>query len=420
MGSSGERQTSAVMAYSRRTDSDSQDEDLAGLVSSQMQSYTQETRERTPSMTGSNTATAQEQQPRLTVVSDIATAREPNSMLKMLQRWLGEPPKQGPWNSFTFSRLRLSQQGGVRNDDIADFSDSSQSSSTDADSLQNTLPISRLKEFRGAGHNHTRKKRHSKEQDDAASVQAEATASSTEDLRPEEEDVQSLISSASSSSLVSYARRRPTIDRRFAELDLRPVYPGAGAKLLMHATPLAGLWMVEVMRRGQVVAVLLLISLLAISLGLAYFVHAFVTKPYSHAPTDAAPSNHATADKKAPKSSQKRSDTSKRKPKSSGNRKRVDDASESDDEHRRTRQRITPGHLGEVEQRHFACPFCKVSPQRYRRMCGEVHYPSTSSGVYSLQVCTWDEDSRSHKSVQKEASANKRCLASHLGQAWPV
>jgi hypothetical protein len=96
---------------------------------------------------------------------------------------------------------------------------------------------------------------------------------------------------------------------------------------------------------------------------------------------------------------------SERKPKPRGNHEKGDGESESDDDHRNTRQKTADKPLEKVESRRFACPFYKLYPHTHWRKCREICYPIT--GIYSVQVFAQDANSQSFNYVQKQAFANK-------------
>jgi hypothetical protein len=195
-------------------------------------------------------------------------------------------------------------------------------------------------------------------------------------------DTRNLPSSAPSSSPVSHAVERSKFDGRTAALELPPVLPDAGTEVYPTVSSTSVRQTVDVERlRQNATAFFDTLSRYAQS---GQIPGATECSP---APAYNAPTNEATASGKTTYSSKKRLSHSKQKSKSRGNIKKGDGESESDDDHRGIRQKTTHESLKKVNLRPFACPFFKLHPQIHRRTCGEIQYPPTSSGVYSLQVC---------------------------------
>jgi hypothetical protein len=339
-----------------------------GLASPMMKSYAAETREpKKGSVMESIMAKARAQQPR-----------------SMMQRYLTETQDHQPWKIPKNFRRRLSQitrpQDGQPNHETTTITDNSMSASTDIALLQNNYDVhqDRYEEQ----HKHSTKDRLSVEQNDKWSLQTESTDASFERLNSRDEDGDSLVGSPSSSSLVSHAGEWSTLDQHFAGLTPPPELPDAGADVSPNANFTTEPQIVDVVPLQQDMAVLFaILSRHAYPRNTSWMIN------YSPAPPDVAPTNHASANEKALGSSKKRPTDSNQKPKSRDNNKEVDGESDSDD-HRRIRQKKTHGPLEEVERREFACPFYKLYPSRYWRICEKIHYPPTSIGLYSMQVGT--------------------------------
>jgi hypothetical protein len=247
--------------------------------------------------------------------------------------------------------------------------------------LRNFSDVSHQERYEEERHEHSLKEPFSVERIDHCSFQTEDSDASFERLSSKDGDGESVLTSPSSSSLLSYAGEWSTLDQRFAGLKPTPELPDAGAEVSPSTNFTAESQIGDVGRFDQDVALLFaILSRNACARDISRMINS------SPAPTDAAPTNRASANGKAPDSSKKRSNHSKPKPKSRANNEEVDSESDSDDRHRTIRPKTAHGPLVEVEQRAFACPFYKLYPQRHRRMCGEIHYPANTSGVYSVQV----------------------------------
>jgi hypothetical protein len=376
--------------YPSRLDIDSQSKDLASPV---VKSYAAE---------------IGEPKPQPLTESIIAKARvRPRSMM---ETYLAETQDQQPWRIPRSFRHGLSQitspQDDQRNWKATTVTDNSTIASTDISIHKNFRDAPHPEKYEEEWHKHSAKEGLSVKQNSDSSLQTENTDESFGPLSSRNEDAESLLSSLSSSSLVSYAGEWSKLDQRFVELKLTPELPDAGAEVSLNTNFTAESQIGDIVRLDQDVAVLFaILSRNACPHDTPRIIDS------SSVPTDAAPTNHASANGKAPDSSKKRSKHSKPKPKSrdnNNNNKGVDGESDSDDRPRKIRQKSIHGPLEEVGQRELACPFCKLHPQMYRRLCGEIHYPATSSGAYSLQVRAWDDNCQCYKSVQKQASANTR------------
>jgi hypothetical protein len=287
---------------------------------------------------------------------------------KQVMSFLAESPRVSteaqPWNGLRQLRHGLSPvasiQGGKRNNETAGDLDTFMSRVTDP----TFRGLSRLDERDEKRRERSREK----------------WAASLEYLGSWLKDTQDLPSSAPSPPPAPHALEQPKLDGHPAALELPPVLPDAGAEV----SPTVGFTSV----RQTVGVARLRQNATAFFDTLSHYArsgHIPGATKCSPTPADNTPTNQPTASGKTTCSSKKRLPHSKQKSKSRGNIKKGD---ESDDDHRDIRQKTTHEPLKEVNSRAFACPFCKLYPQIHWRMCGEIRYPPTSSGVYSLQVCT--------------------------------
>jgi hypothetical protein len=197
------------------------------------------------------------------------------------------------------------------------------------------------------------------------------------------DDTRNLPSLARSLSPVSHAVERSKLDRHPAALELPPVLPDAGAEVSPTVSFTSARQIADVERlRQNATAFFDTLSRYARS------GHIPGATKCSPSPADNTPTNQATASGKTTCSSKKRLSHSKQKSRAKGNIKKGDGESEGDDDHRDIRQKTTHEPLKDVNLRAFACPFFKLYPQIHRRTCDKTQYPPTSSGAYSLQVCT--------------------------------
>lgn len=334
---------------------------------------------------GPYAAETQEPETWLLTESIMAKARA-QQLRSMMERYLTETQDQLPWKIPRNSRRRLSQitrlQDGQLNHETTAITGTSIAAGTDIALLQNLYDVSHKDRFEEEQHKHSPNERLSVGQNNKSSLQTESKDVSFERLSSRNGDAESLLSSPSSSSLVSYAGEWSTLDQHFAGLKPTPELPNAGAEVSPNANFTTKSRIVDVVRLHQDVAVLFaILSRHALPRDTSRMIN------YSPAPTDEAPTDHASANEKAPDSSKKRSNHSYQEQKPRDNKNGGDGESDSDDHHRGIRQKTTHGPLEKVKQRAFACPFYKLYPQEYRDLCVRTHYPPTPSGLYSLRVC---------------------------------